>query len=211
MRIHKTIEIILKATPAIEVLFGNIEHDFPPDEKADFRRWIMKIVNDLWEDPIFEQITQDYGLMPEEIGDVTEAQLVFFLQPPNWEDDISGWMTAQELRISVPYGLFKNNQPDEVADVLLHEVVHLLDEIRGTKGLPAVGIESWVYNEDEMEALQAEIEVLLNDGYTDDEVIGILLQMHADWMIGNRELKDAFIQQIETLIVLAREEGRVLT
>jgi len=217
VRIDKLVVVLLKQGLPFELLKDNLTDsfyvnfdymggDWGPDPA--YEAWVEDVLASVLTDPTVDEIIQDYGLTLPDIWGDEGVEFRFYLEVPGSENTgISGTYGYGLIDIVLPYDYYSHNEPAELRGILLHEIVHYLDDRGGGIAIPSP-YQDWMTSPDEQEAMAAQVEVLLNEGYSDQEVIGLMMEELGYWRRDSDRVE--FAEILQDLIDTVRAEGLVV-
>lgn len=204
-RLHKIIERLLKAYPQVRTVVDETLGGLPGSGVSEaFFGWAQAVAAMVWEDPVLDIIAANYGLTGEELEDfLNRIRIIFRLRDDKMaEAMIDGQWLMPAVDIFVSNQAFRADMKEEAAQILLHEVVHALDEQAGTKDAPGE-YRNWEFWNipDEIEAIKAEMVQLINSGYTDEEIIALLLEIRTPKnTVGMPYQAEAYVEAITAML-----------
>jgi hypothetical protein len=203
MRIDLLVKQMLElGKPQIEIRLGpDTDEQYT---EADFGPWAEAIIRSVLADPTLEQVALDYGIETADMNNLS-IRMTLVADDYDYRGNVKGRYSLNNVSISIPTMLFADNQPADVKDALFHEIVHYFDDKKGgMEGYVTTPLE-WINDPDEQEALKAEIEMLLNDGYSESEVMSIVFQIHQIWH--EPGIKELLRDTVRMLIDELKREG----
>ena len=165
MRLEKAVSRILKVDMTIE--------DLRPHGDPGAVEWVRNLINDVVTDPEVDMMAAGYGIDPEDIFEKTE----FIVEIGDFMGMNAGYRTYPNTgrgRIILEIGGNEAEQDNRgLQDTIMHEVDHAARDVArllGGKsgGLPGI---DWMKDPDEQAALKTEIRNMMNDGYTDEQIL----------------------------------------
>jgi hypothetical protein len=229
MRIDKKVDQILKLTWAVEPTFAPGSEASPEDieqwkwirENAHMEVW-HDLILPLLNDPDVDAIAAEFGMTGEQLleGISIIVRADGFIQGP--ESKEANGMRAStdsetgDITLVIGSEYFANGVVQYAYQMMLHELAHVAEIKLGTLPLepnydPDLEGQSefmlWFNNPHERQAIQAEILDYLNDGWTTEQIIGVILGGRMERM--SPEAIEEATQALMTEIRRVRAEGPI--
>jgi len=233
MRIDKRVERLLKVkiTTGLSMfdLLANVgikDTYLSSEEQNEFDRWFRMSMTELLSDPVLDTVAASYGLKAWDVLETLEVrgELKATAEFPGERNEVAASYnpTRHRLYLRVPKWYMEENVLAELNNSFIHEFDHAARETaiglgeNPYKGLP-MKEKVWYAITDprEVSALEAQVLELVTMGYTDEQIIALLLDKFAEgegegvveepWQ---RQLFVAYEHQLNDLLRQVRENYR---
>jgi len=229
MRIHKMVDQILKdyygvGWPRFYWDFEEHPDNYDAEVVEKWPIFVQVVVEGIFEDPTIDMLAADFGLTLEEVtGDKPTKwtapktlNITYLLTNSQKSPGGVSWRSGG-VDVYVPEEYVQRGDIEPIKETTYHEVAHYFDNVAGTiepTSASASFFDRWMAHPDEQEAIKAEIYSLMNGGYTDEEVLWILMEDFEDNINRNSsnpaKSKIVFQQFLESAIEQIRASGEVL-
>lgn len=195
IRIHKVVEQILKDTsPQYSWEFEDDVAYFDEGVVEEWPIFVDFVMAQVMEDPTIDMLAADFGLDTDDLSfpprtivpnlapDVGRQLYITFMLTKERRRTSGGSARRNgDITIYVPEMMVRDGSIDEVAETVIHEITHFMDNISGTgdpEGTAGLSFEDWLASPDEQEAIKSVLYSLLNGGYSEEETLGIMLEQY---------------------------------